>query len=94
MENTMFDPQFSPAELLSEAKRWQHEIKKINMETSRSFISMFQMELPESVKVSELSLAVNTFFLNPSCPARDCMNRLAAELITEIETIRKPILEF
>ncbi len=79
---------FEPApieELLNEARRWRHEIKKINMENARNMIAFFQVEMPQSETVARLSLAVNQFYVHPTPVGRDRMYSYADELVNELE---------
>lgn len=70
---------------MSEAKRWKHEIKKLNIGIARNFISFFMIELPKSETVGKLARAVNSFAVHPSVFDKDDMFRLAMNLVSEIE---------
>lgn len=77
-------------ELLQMAKIWQHEIKKMNMETCRGYISLFYQELPASVTVGELAREINGFYIMPTPFGKKRMNELADRLLHELErSVRK-----
>ena len=85
-QETLFEP-MSVHGLLYEAKRWLHEINKMNIMIARGFNSIFRGEMPDSETVSILCVTLNSFALNPCQADWAKCKEYAEKLVSELSVL-------